>query len=119
MQKPYESGSKIIKEQKSAENRQNFVLGQFGRSGPPRGRSGTRPESPWDAHLDFLGRHVGRLGRHVGGSGRQVGRLEQRVGPLGSLQGARRARCQPEPFSEQRSKRFFSQCWDDRKKPKA
>ena len=110
MQKPYESGSKIIKEQKSAENRQNFVLGQFGRSGPPRGRSGTRPESPWDAHLDFLGRHVGRLGRHVGGSGRQVGRLEQRVGPLGSLQGARRAHCQPEPFSEQRLKRFFSQC---------
>ena len=84
-----------------------------------RGRTGTRLERPRNAKLGRLGRQVGRLGRLVGCSGRQVGSLKRRVGPLGMLPGPCRARCQREPYPEQRSKRVFTRCWDDRDKPQA
>ena len=113
------SSSNFKIDPKSMKNQRNFDLGRFGRSGPTRGRSGTRPERPRDTKLGRLGRQVGRLGRQVGGSECQVGRLEQRVGPLRSLLGARLSRCQCEPLSKQRSKPFFIQYWDDRKKPEA
>ena len=106
-------------DRKSTKNQRNFDLGWFGRSGPARGRTGTRLERPRNAKLGCLGRQVGRLGRLVGRSGRQLGNLERQVGPLGLLPGPRQARCLREPFSEQRSKRVFARCWHPRNKPEA
>ena len=105
--------------EKSIGNQRNFDLGRFGRSGPARGRTGTRLERPRNAKLGRLGRQVGRLGRLVGGSGRQVGNLERQVGPLGLLLAPCQACFQRERFSEHRSKRVFVRCWDDRDEPEA